>query len=62
MAKSVLEQWGIRSTQDFGSIVYNMIEIGLMRNSPDDRREHFDNVYDFHEVFIEQFRFKSQVT
>lgn len=59
MAKSVLEQWGITQTNDFGSIVYNMIDIGLMRKSPEDRREHFDDVYDFQEVFVEQFQFEA---
>jgi len=58
LAKSVLEQWGITSTSDFGSIVYNMIEIGLMRKSNDDRREHFDDIYDFQAVFVDQFQFE----
>lgn len=55
MAKIVLNQWGIHSTSDFGDIVYNMIDIGLMKKSPRDRRSHFDNVYDFDEVFQENF-------
>ncbi|MBL8890887.1 MAG: hypothetical protein JNL67_12980 [Planctomycetaceae bacterium] len=57
MAFSVLSQWGISATRDFGSIVYNLIEIGLMRKSAEDRQEHFNDVYDFHEVFIENFQF-----
>jgi len=60
LAKSVLEQWGIRSTSDFGSIVYNMIDIGLMRKSPEDRREHFDHCYDFQEAFVEQFEIQPE--
>jgi uncharacterized repeat protein (TIGR04138 family) len=47
MAKTVLNSWGIHGTSDFGDIVYNLIEIGLMKKSKDDRREDFDNVYDF---------------
>lgn len=58
MAASVLAQWGIKSTQDFGSIVYNLIDIGLMRKSSDDRQEHFSDVYDFQEVFVENFQFE----
>lgn len=58
MAASVLAQWGITSTRDFGSIVYNLIDIGLMRKSTDDQQEHFSNVYDFHEVFVENFQFE----
>lgn len=56
LAKSVLNSWGIFSTSDFGSIVYNIIDIGLMKKSENDRREHFDEVYDFQEVFVEQFK------
>lgn len=58
MAKSVLNAWGIQSTSDFGSIVYNMIDIGLMKKSDDDRREHFDNVYDFQKALVEEFEIK----
>jgi uncharacterized repeat protein (TIGR04138 family) len=58
LAKSVLEQWGIAATSDFGALVYNMIEIGLMRKSDEDRREHFDAVYDFQAVFVDEFQFQ----
>lgn len=47
MAKCVLNSWGIKSTSDFGEIVYNLIEIEQMRKTPNDRREHFDDVFDF---------------
>ena len=47
MAKTVLNSWGLHETGDFGDIVYNLIEIGLMKKSKEDRREDFDNVYDF---------------
>ena len=58
MAKIVLNSWGIRSTGDFGEIVYNLIAIGSMKKSPSDRREDFDNVYDFDEAFRQNFRMK----
>lgn len=51
MAKAVLNSWGIRSTSDFGEIVFNLIRCGRMRKTRDDRREDFDNVYDFDEAF-----------
>jgi uncharacterized repeat protein (TIGR04138 family) len=47
MAKSVLNHWGIRSTGDFGEIVFNLIDIGQMRKTDADRREDFDDVFDF---------------
>jgi uncharacterized repeat protein (TIGR04138 family) len=56
MAKTVLNNWGIQGTSDFGEIVYNLIEIGLMKKSKTDRREDFANVYDFDEAFRAQFQ------
>lgn len=56
LAKTVLNSWGITSTSDFGEIVFNLIGIGHMRKTPEDRREDFDNVYDFDEAIEGQFR------
>jgi uncharacterized repeat protein (TIGR04138 family) len=56
MAKLVLGNWGMRSTRDFGEIVFNLIRIGKMRKTPEDRREDFDDVYDFEQAFCRQFR------
>ena len=55
MAKNVLNHWGVTSTGDFGEIVFSLIEIGQMRKTPQDRREDFDNVYDFSEALCEGF-------
>jgi len=56
LAKTVLKGWGITSTSDFGEIVYNLIRIGLMRKTKNDRREDFDNVYDFDTAFEKGFQ------
>ena len=56
MAKCVLNNWGVHSTSDFGTIVFNMIEIGQMRKTEEDRREDFDDVFDFDEGLVEQFK------
>jgi uncharacterized repeat protein (TIGR04138 family) len=55
LAKLVLASWGIRSTSDFGEIVYNLIRIGRLSKSPRDRREDFDNVYDFEQALVKEF-------
>jgi len=55
LAKSVLNYWGIRCTGDFGEIVFNLIEIGQMHKTPSDRREDFEDVYDFEIAFREEF-------
>jgi uncharacterized repeat protein (TIGR04138 family) len=56
MAKCVLGNWGIHSTSDIGEMVYNLIRVGEMRKTRQDRREDFDNVYDFDEAFRQNFK------
>jgi uncharacterized repeat protein (TIGR04138 family) len=51
LARTVLSRWGVRSTDDFGKIVFAMIDAGLMRRSDDDRFDDFSGVYDFQEAF-----------
>jgi len=55
MAKLVLASWGIQSTSDFGEIVYNLIRIGKMSQSDNDRREDFNNVYDFEQALVRDY-------
>ncbi len=51
MAKTVLNSWGVFTTGDFGEIVYNLIRIKHMKRSKADRREDFDDCYDFANAF-----------
>ena len=51
MAKTVLQHWGITKTADFGNIVFNMIEEGLLSKTADDTHHDFDGVYDFETAF-----------
>ncbi len=55
MAKAVLNNWGLHTTSDFGDIVYNLIDIGMMKKSENDRREDFNDVYDFETAFVQDF-------
>ena len=57
MAKNVLNHWGINTTGDFGEIVFNLIDIEQMRKTPHDRREDFEDVFDFNEGFQHNFQF-----
>jgi uncharacterized repeat protein (TIGR04138 family) len=56
MTKSVLSSLGIKTTGDFGNIVFNLIEIGRMKKTKQDRREDFDDVYDFDVAFRQDFK------
>ena len=60
LAKMVLASWGLHSTSDFGELVYNLIRIEQMRKSDTDRREDFDDVYDFEEAFEPEFELVTQ--
>lgn len=51
LARQVLANWGIHSTSDLGEIVYNLIRIDVFKKSPSDRREDFNDVYDFEDAF-----------
>ena len=51
LAGLVFDQWGIRCTGDFGEIVFNLVEAGLMGKTENDSREDFRDVYAFQEVF-----------
>ncbi len=51
LARTVLDCWNIRRTEDFGAIVFNMVELGLLRTSDEDRIEDFSRVYDFDASF-----------
>lgn len=55
MAKVVLNSWGLSATRDFGEVVYRLIDIGEMTKSETDRREDFDEVYDFDEAFQQRY-------
>jgi uncharacterized repeat protein (TIGR04138 family) len=55
MAIPVFRNWGIRSTDDIGRIVFELIERGEMRKTEDDRLTDFFGVYDFEKVFRDEY-------
>lgn len=55
MTKMVFEEWGITRCEDFGEIVFNMVEIGLLGKTDKDSREDFANGYDFDDAFRKPF-------
>ncbi len=57
LAMLVLNTWGVRTTRDFGEIVYMMIKNQWMNTQPTDSIDDFNNVYDFKTVFKDQFQF-----
>lgn len=55
MTMTVLEEWGIHQSKDFGDIVFNMVEIGLLAKTEKDTRDDFQTGYDFTEAFRKPF-------
>lgn len=51
----VLNTWGIHTTADFGEIVFNMVEHGILGKTDEDTREDFKQGYDFNTAFCAPF-------
>ena len=51
LANRVLAYWGVNQTQDFGNIVFNLIEKKLLSKTEEDSLLDFDAVYDFKTAF-----------
>lgn len=56
MTRSVFLCWGIRSTDDFGQIVFELIDRGEMSKTDRDQLTDFFGVYDFADVFDRNYR------
>lgn len=56
IAKRVLSEWGINECIDFGNIVFNLVNEGLLGKTDKDSIEDFRNGYDFSEAFLKPFR------
>lgn len=55
MSMLVLAEWGVHRCADFGELVFNMVEIGLLAKTDRDSREDFTPGYDFFEAFRRPF-------
>lgn len=51
LAPCVLRHWKIARTEDFGRIVYALIEAEQLAKSPEDSIDDFHSVFDFEEAF-----------
>ncbi len=55
MAKTVFEQWGIHKTDDFGEIVFQLVDEGLLGKTEEDKLSDFSRGYDFNDAFVRNF-------
>ncbi len=56
LARVVLAEWGLATTDDVGEVVFHLIEEDLLQKTADDRKEDFHDLFDFAEAFEEGFR------
>ncbi len=56
LTKRVLTEWGINECVDFGHIVFNLVNEGLLGKTDGDSIEDFMEGYDFAEAFEHPFR------
>jgi uncharacterized repeat protein (TIGR04138 family) len=51
LTREVFRSWGVHTTDDFGEIVFNLVDAGLLSKTDEDSREDFRSVYSFDDVF-----------
>lgn len=55
MVPTVFEYWGIQKTDDFGEMVWSLIELGVFGKTDSDSKDDFKGVFDFDEAFVAPF-------
>ena len=55
MVLTVFDNWGIRSCEDIGHMVFNLIGAGVFGKTDQDSIEDFKGVYDFQDAFAKPF-------
>ena len=58
MARTVFRRWGVNRTDDFGEIIFNLIDANLMSKTPQDSRADFHAVYDLDEELVNGYRIR----
>ncbi|MBI3985284.1 MAG: hypothetical protein HY343_00030 [Lentisphaerae bacterium] len=55
MAQTVFHNWGVRRCEDFGAIVFNMVNRNILRKRAEDTLDDFSGGYDFTTAFRRPF-------
>ncbi len=55
MALTLLNEWGIHRCEDFGEMVFNLVDAGVLSKTETDSRADFSPGYDFEEAFRKPF-------
>jgi len=60
LAKVVLDHWNIEACRDFGTIVFELVDYGVLGKTEEDSISDFENGYDFTEAFEKPFAPESE--
>ncbi len=55
LALTVFDEWNIKRCSDFGDIVFNLVDYGVLGKTDKDQREDFSGGYDFRKAFLAPF-------
>jgi len=58
MARTVFRMWGIDKTDDFGEIVFNLVESNLMSKTTEDSRKDFQAVFDLDKALVQDYHIR----
>jgi len=56
LAPTVLKHWGVSSTEDFGEIVFTLVEHGLLGKNARDSKADFRDIFDLHAALRGRYR------
>jgi len=56
MARTVFNYWGVRSCEDIGSMVFNLVQAGVFGKTEEDSLDSFREGYDFADAFEKPFQ------
>ena len=55
LTMTVFDEWNVTRCSDFGDIVFNLVEYGVLGKTDTDQREDFSDGYDFKSAFLQPF-------
>ena len=51
MTLTIMEHWNIRKCRDFGDIVFNLVDFGILGRTENDSLDDFEDGYNFQDAF-----------
>lgn len=55
MTITLFQDWAVKSCEDFGEIVFNLVEYGVLGKTEQDNRKDFAKGYNFEEAFVKPY-------